>query len=245
MMSTLSQSVEYDFETGLAKIRARGELDILGASSLRAATLKWLTDEPLAVIIDLTRVIVTDRVPLLVLPTLARRTDGPPVLFLLRPGSVSGESIRDYLARKIPLCESEPTAVELARRGASSSRLRIHLGCDASAPQQARALVAKACADWGLQHLLPAAMLIISELVTNSVQHSRSDLEVTVSHGGYYLHLNVRDRSHRLPRLYSFDSPLPEHSRGMKLVDGLASSWGTRLRPYGKCVWATLPIKPG
>lgn len=95
---------------------------------------------------------------------------------------------------------------------------------------------------WGLPHLKGIAELIVSELVTNAVRHAGSDLEVTVALSDQYLHLFVRDRDLRIPRIFTADSPDPDHSRGMKLVDGLASAWGTTLRPYGKSVWATLDI---
>jgi two-component sensor histidine kinase len=93
--------------------------------------------------------------------------------------------------------------------------------------------------------LSAAAQIIVSELVTNAIRHAGTDLEVTIVRGRRELHLHVRDRSPRIPRLYSFDSHEPEHSRGLKLIDGLAASWGTTLRPYGKSVWATLPVMPG
>jgi two-component sensor histidine kinase len=116
-------------------------------------------------------------------------------------------------------------------------------GGDASAPVRARMLVQEACRRWGLPALIDPAQLIVSELVSNSVRHAQTDLELTIALGDHYLHLHVRDRDQQVPRIVTADSADPEHSRGMKLVDGLAAGWGTTLRPYGKLVWATLRIK--
>jgi len=243
-MGTLSQSVEYDFETGLVTIRARGDLDILGASSLRTSILKWLAEHPLCVIIDLTKIELRDEIPLLVLPAMARRSDTAPILVIIDPATRTGRAIDKCLSHHIAVFKNEITAVAAAATAHPGSRRRLHLHLlsELTSPARARDLVGQACKMWGLPQLAGAAQLIISELVTNAIRHARSDLEVTVALGEQYLHLHVRDRDPRIPRIFTADSPHPDHSRGMKLVDGLASGWGTTLRPYGKSVWATLKI---
>lgn len=244
-MGTLSQSVEYDFETGLVTIRARGDLDILGASSLRTTALKWLAEHPLCVIVDLTHINISDRIPLLVLPALARRKDAAPIFVIIDQLTRAGRVIDECLHNRIDVFGDEVSAVSAALHGGlTSGRLHLHMWGEPTAPGRARELVELACQRWGLPHLSSAAQVIISELVTNAILHARSDLEVTVALGEHYLHLHVRDRDRRIPRLFTANSSSPEHSRGMKLVDRLASGWGTTLRPYGKSVWATLKLPP-
>lgn len=242
-MGTLSQSVEYDFETGLVKIRARGGLSILGASALRTMTLKWLAEHPLCVIIDLTKIELRDEVPLLVLPALAGRSDAAPILVVADPLTPTGRVIDRSLSHRLGVFKDEASAIAAASsESGSRRRLHLHMLRDVSAPARARELVGQACKMWGLSQLAAAAQLIVSELVTNAIKHARTDLEVTVALGEQYLHILVRDRDPRIPRIFTADSPHPDHSRGMKLVDGLASEWGTTLRPYGKSVWATLKV---
>lgn len=243
-MSTLSQSSEYDFETGLVKIRVRGVLDLLGASDLRSTTLKWMAEHPHAVIIDLTKVTIYDGMPLLVLSTLAGRHDIAPIVVFAEPHGADNALVRNLLClRKIEVFTGETAAVEAAMATTSNRRLHLHLEANSAAPATARALVREACASWELGGLCADAELIVSELVTNAVRHAHTDVEVTLAVGEYYLHIHVRDRDCRVPRISMDNSTSPEHSRGMKLVDGLVSGWGTTVKPFGKSVWATVRIK--
>ncbi|HEX6683199.1 MAG TPA: ATP-binding protein [Candidatus Limnocylindrales bacterium] len=202
-----------------------------------------MAEHALAVIIDLTAVTVVDEIPLLVLPTLARNHDVTPIVVFARPGGLDTALIRSRLSRHISVFTEEAAAIAAAKARNSSRRLHVHLEAESAAPATARALVRRGCTRWGLSELCPNAELIISELVTNSVRHARSDVEVTLAVGEYYMHIHVRDRDHRIPRIYSRNSTSPEHSRGMRLVDGFASGWGTTTGPFGKSVWATLRIK--
>ena len=62
-----------DLDSGVCEITVAGQLDLQGAGILRTAVLKSLAEQPLALLIDLAAVEVTDPVPLLVLPALNRR----------------------------------------------------------------------------------------------------------------------------------------------------------------------------
>lgn len=244
MVNNLSQSAEYDFETGLVMIRARGGLDILGASALRTTTLKWLAEHPLCVIVDLTRIEVSDEVPLLMLPAVARRPEAAPIFIVVNAQTRSGRVIEGVLKHRMSVFTDEGSAVATATETSSGQphRFHLHMWDESRAPARARELVDRACRTWHLQQLSDVAQLIISELVTNAVRHAGGDLEVTVALGEFYLHMHVRDRDRRIPRVFTADSYEPEHSRGMKLIDKLAARWGTTLRPYGKSVWATLRL---
>src|SRR5688572_17653568 len=122
LMGTLSQSVEYDFETGLVTIRARGDLSILGASALRTTTLKWLAEHPLCVIIDLTKIELRDEVPLLVLPGLARRGDTAPILVVADPLTPAGRVIDRSLSHDLGVFKDEASAVAAASSQSGSGR---------------------------------------------------------------------------------------------------------------------------
>ncbi len=243
-MTALANTTDYDFGTGLIHLAFHGDLDSLGASHLRSAVLKALCDHPVAAVVDLNQVTVVDELGLLVLLNLMRRHDDIPILVCADSRTPTGQAVRETM-RGVTVFDSDRAAVEAVDDGpASKRRAHVHLTSDSSAPVVARRLVTKVCQVWGLQHLTPIAELIVSELVTNVVRHSGSDMEVTVAVGQSYLHLYVRDRTKRLPALSSFDSMRAEHSRGLKLVDRLASGWGTTITPYGKAVWATVRLKP-
>lgn len=84
--------------------------------------------------------------------------------------------------------------------------------------------------------LVDDALLLTSELVTNSVQHSGPPLVVAVDCDGERLQVRVRDGSHDVP------SPREaaqgdENGRGLALVAALSDEWGIDPEPDGKYVW--------
>jgi len=125
------------------------------------------------------------------------------------------------------------------------SRLQARLAPKPASVQAARELVARACQTWQLPQLRDDASLIMSELVTNAVQHARTDLVATVSNSGSRLHLVVRDGDTRYPRLNEPSRageafPTKERGRGLRLVHSIAAAWGAMPARGGKVVWATV-----
>ncbi|MFD7862862.1 ATP-binding protein [Streptomyces sp. NPDC057682] len=89
-----------------------------------------------------------------------------------------------------------------------------------------------------------AAVLIVSELVTNAVVHTASDRVVCELHRLHRgLRIAVQDQGHQPggPRLSAGGDD--EHGRGLLLVDALCSAWGSRdaRGGSGRIVWAELP----
>lgn len=92
-----------------------------------------------------------------------------------------------------------------------------------------------------------AAILIVSELVTNAVVHTASArvvCELRCLAG--LLRIAVQDQGHQPcgPRLGR--SSDDEHGRGLLLVDAMCSAWGSRDAGdgSGRIVWAELPYSP-
>lgn len=91
------------------------------------------------------------------------------------------------------------------------------------------------------------ACLLVSELVTNAVQHSRSHLPggtvtVTVTGTGPGIRVEVTDDggTASVPAVSRDRSPLAAHGRGLLLVEALADGWGYQRGPAGTTVWVTL-----
>ncbi|MEU3654097.1 ATP-binding protein [Streptomyces sp. NPDC032161] len=89
-----------------------------------------------------------------------------------------------------------------------------------------------------------AAVLIVSELVTNAVVHTRSARVVCELRClGRRLRIAVQDQGHQPggPKLCRTASG--EHGRGLLLVDAMCSTWGSRYAEFGsgRIVWAELP----
>lgn len=80
------------------------------------------------------------------------------------------------------------------------------------------------------------ALLMISELVTNAVRHTRTLLLVLVTIENHTLRVDVTDDNPTLPV-----APHPDleaaGGRGLQIVDALATRWGVTPTATGKTVW--------
>jgi anti-sigma regulatory factor (Ser/Thr protein kinase) len=85
------------------------------------------------------------------------------------------------------------------------------------------------------------AVLLTSELVTNAMAHtvSAGELVAYYSQLGKRLRIEVRDNSPVLPRMQD-DSTERVGGVGLRLVNTLASDWGTTPTATGKTVWFEL-----
>ena len=107
----------------------------------------------------------------------------------------------------------------------STERAELHLPTQRTAPGRARAFARQSgCADHALE-LLDDALLLISELVTNSVVHGGPPIVLAIECDGEGLHVRVRDGAPEGPRPRQA-GPDAEDGRGMSLVDLIASTWG-------------------
>lgn len=116
------------------------------------------------------------------------------------------------------------------------------LPSDRSAVVKARGLVADACRDLPAQQV-EVARLLVSELVTNALQHGSGEVTVAVVREGGVFRVEVRDGSRVMPVLLE-GSSLMEHGFGLRLVAAFAGSWGVEPRADGrpgKQVWFALP----
>ncbi len=87
------------------------------------------------------------------------------------------------------------------------------------------------------------AMLLVSELVTNSVMHSRSgepggSVTVALCQGPAGILIQVCDGGGSSePRVSAVPGNDAEHGYGLLLVDVLADRWGTISSPGGRVTW--------
>ncbi|MEU6366691.1 PAS domain S-box protein, partial [Streptomyces sp. NPDC046931] len=104
---------------------------------------------------------------------------------------------------------------------------------------EARAFLTKALASWDCAHKADDARLLLSEILTNSVQHARGPLGLRLRRTAAELTVEISDHSPQLPhpRLAATDE---ESGRGLILVDTVSESWGVRPSSTGKTTWFTL-----
>ncbi|GAA0295868.1 ATP-binding protein [Kineococcus aurantiacus] len=109
------------------------------------------------------------------------------------------------------------------------------------AASRARSYVLEQCVGAGVaEDVCDAAVLMVSELVTNAVEHARSRVELAVEVDPSRVHVEVQDQNAALPAVQDADAGAV-HGRGMAIVDALASAWGVRPAARGKTVWFDLP----
>ncbi|GAA1007184.1 MULTISPECIES: ATP-binding protein [Streptomyces] len=115
---------------------------------------------------------------------------------------------------------------------------------DPGAVHDARAAVRGQLRGWNLASLGDTAALLVSELVTNSLQHAAGPIGVRLL------------RPEGLPKvlLVEVSDPLPEPpherparcdeegGRGLQLVASVSRRWGTRPGKDGKTVWFELAV---
>jgi anti-sigma regulatory factor (Ser/Thr protein kinase) len=87
---------------------------------------------------------------------------------------------------------------------------------------------------------LDEALLLISELVTNSVLHGRPQITLAIECDGSGVRVRVRDGAAGPPRPHR-SSDDEERGRGLRLVELIADSWGVESvedeHGCGKAVW--------
>jgi anti-sigma regulatory factor (Ser/Thr protein kinase) len=117
------------------------------------------------------------------------------------------------------------------------------VAADPRAVGHARRFMVSTLAAWGIdEDSVDDAVLCVSELVTNAVLHTEAGCEVRAVLDRGVLTTTVRDGGSRVvvdPRHITVD-PLAVHGRGLQLVDGCSTRWGSDLDAGGMSVWFVL-----
>ncbi|MFD5199985.1 ATP-binding protein [Streptomyces sp. NPDC058375] len=91
------------------------------------------------------------------------------------------------------------------------------------------------------QEQTEAAELLVSELVTNALIHTRHGAVVTATATSARLRVEVQDfASEDLPAPYVPNADDGTHGRGLILVRSLADAWGVQAQALGKTIWFEL-----
>ena len=95
---------------------------------------------------------------------------------------------------------------------------------------------------WALEEVIDEAVLLVSELFTNSLRYAHGPIGVRMVRAASLL-VEVSDPLPDPPRERTPD-PDDEGGRGIQLVAQSARRWGTRRGPAGKTVWFELTLPP-
>lgn len=129
----------------------------------------------------------------------------------------------------------------------ATERVELLLPTSPTSPAAARAFVrASGCPEHDLE-VLDDALLIVSELVTNSVKYGGAPIVLAIECDEHSLSIRVRDGSPDLP-VPRVASDQDESGRGLSLVQMLSDAWGVEpvLDEHGdgKAVWFRLRPAP-
>lgn len=251
-MIEMTADVERDLARGLIMVRLTGVLTTATRAKVTTAVASCLAESPTAVIVDLTDLTFDspiERAVLLRLDLMAGREPAVALLWCATPGSIGAQ-----LARLTPGARIYPDvagAIVSVLSGPNSAHwAHFPLTGTVDSPAEARLLVGDACLRWGLDHIADDARLVISELVTNAVDHACGEIVVTARTCAPYLVTTVRDRS-TVPPVKVVPGPVPmadvtvaERGRGLHILDLYATAWGYVLTDDGKAVWASLRTHP-
>jgi serine phosphatase RsbU (regulator of sigma subunit)/anti-sigma regulatory factor (Ser/Thr protein kinase) len=137
---------------------------------------------------------------------------------------------------------------------------RVLLAPEPTAASRARSFIKDTLRSWRLSDITGAfgdgsladdAVLLVSELVANAVQHAGTDLEVSCKLAAGAIEVTVTDRhpARTLPEPPSEGGPPPaggftdaERGRGLMLPSALASAWGVTYTGSAKTVWFRLHL---
>ncbi|MGW4566287.1 SpoIIE family protein phosphatase [Streptomyces sp. NPDC004561] len=109
------------------------------------------------------------------------------------------------------------------------------------AVRHARRFTRRTLRTWGVsQDTLDAALLVVSELVTNALVHTSGQVRLDLSLVNHRLRLAVADASPRSPIQPTSIGWEATGGRGILLVEAVSAAWGTVPVSGGKQVWADL-----
>jgi anti-sigma regulatory factor (Ser/Thr protein kinase) len=148
----------------------------------------------------------------------------------------------ELLAELDPTREPDDVALLMARLGGlpADSTASWTFPAEASAVRLARRRVRDTLVKWGLAPLIDVTVLLVSELVTNSLRYAHGPIGVRMVRGGSLL-VEVSDPLPDPPR-ERVAAEDDEGGRGLQLVARSAHRWGTRHGALGKTVWFELAL---
>jgi anti-anti-sigma regulatory factor/anti-sigma regulatory factor (Ser/Thr protein kinase) len=243
--------IQHSTKDGCLVVTFTGSIDLFSVAQVQRAMLKDLSQEPFALICDLSGVQELDPVCATVFATVANHPSSrwPATSFLLCCAQPSVAETLGLLTvpHFLQLYASLEDAVDAAVARPPYLRDELVLAPTPTAAAAARAFVREVLRYWQLalpdSTLVDRAVLLASELVTNAVLHARTELGLRLELRGDLLHLAVRDGNPWMLRLVTVPGPEAEGGRGLWLVDQLARAWGINRHPDGgKVVWCTLTL---
>ncbi len=221
-----------------------GTLDLRTHPTVRDGLLKAATEAPDGLIADVSELGFAGDAQLSVFALVAMRLgDWPGIPFALvtRRPDQAGILRRSPVARYAPVhgnaAEAERGFGDPVRRRAVRAFPRA--GTTAAL---AREFITERCQAWDVPEILGDALVIVTELVENTLQHTSSRPEVRIDLRRGICTIAIADDDPRPAQLRE-QRTATDPGLGLKLVAQSARVWGcSRSWAGGKVVWATLRV---
>ncbi|MFI2644099.1 SpoIIE family protein phosphatase [Streptomyces sp. NPDC018610] len=110
------------------------------------------------------------------------------------------------------------------------------------AVRHARRFTRRTLNSWNVTEEADAALLVVSELVTNALVHTEGQIRLDLTLVNHRLRIAVADASPRTPVKPTSIGWEATGGRGILLVEALSAAWGTLPVGGGKQVWCELPL---
>ncbi|HEY7593436.1 MAG TPA: ATP-binding protein [Actinophytocola sp.] len=243
----MSSQLRIDLQemAGAAIVSPRGVLDRATHGRLRTALVKAATDEPRAVVADLTELAVSDASAYALFASVSSQlAEWPGLPLLLATGPGGGDAKPPpHVRRFLPVCPSVAEAVARIDDPPPRRIARLVLPNSFAGTRQAQQFVRDVCADWDVVAATSDAMMIACELVENTLLHTYCAPSLRMELRRGLLTVAVYDDDPAPAELVE-----PAGARGTRgglaLVATLARTWGCASTTFGgKVVWAVMRIR--
>ncbi len=218
----------------------RGTLAMGSAARLRTVLLKCLAEQPAALLVDLSGITVPEPRALAVFTAVVRQAatwPGIPVVLCAPPPEVATLLAAGGFGRLPVHATVERAVAALGDSRATLPVLSDQLLPVTGAARHARDMVTDACARWELPELVGPAGTVVSELVSNVIDHVGTMMTLRISLRGRYLHVALHDGSPAAPEP---GVPARPGTSGLAVVQAMVTNWGWLPTTDGKVVWAIL-----
>ena len=230
---------------GVRMLRATGFLDSSTYLSLRDTIIKAALDQPRAVVIDVTSLVVPAPSAWAVF-TSARWhvAEWPDVPMALVCGHAEGRAavIRNGVARYVPVYATHAEAVcDLSQHIAPfRRRARAELPAALASLSGSRKMVSEWLTAWSCPELISVAKLVVTVLVENVLAHTDTSPVVRLESNGDLVTVAVEDGCPKLPARRECSQRGGDEVSGLAIVAALCRAWGSSPTPLGKTVWAVI-----
>ncbi|WP_344078908.1 ATP-binding protein [Luedemannella helvata] len=241
---------EVDGSSGdIVAIRPEGLLDLTGTATLRTLLYKALAEVPHGIVIDLARVRLVDDMCLTLFPAVAKRAATEPGVSLVLCGAdpmMRGRMAALGVDRGVTISADFSDAVRIVRsRQAFGARFAESFAARGESVPRARQFAGWACGRWQVPEAVTQRIeVIVTELASNAVRHAGTPYQLVLRRFESFIHVAVLDEDDQLAKLVGPATPFSPGGRGLMIVEGFSSSWGSYATTRGKSTWAIVRYRP-